>query len=175
MKRILLILACLGILTTGWPAMAQMGGGHMMSGGHGVPGGAWGSYQATPEQEAAVKEIMDKYQPSITATAERIWAARAELNGELARDTIDRNTVKTLAKKIGGMLAQSYEMQVEMLMEMRAKGLSYYGMGMMHGGLMHGGMMGGGMMGDSMPGMMPGGWQGPERDEDGRGYMPQQP
>jgi zinc resistance-associated protein len=169
------------MLTIGPPAMAQMGSGHMMTpGGHGAPGGAWGSYQATPEQEAAVREIMDKYQPSISATAERIWAARAELNGELARDKIDRNTVKALAKKIGDMLGQSYEMQVEMLMEMRARGLSYYGMGMMHGGLMGGGLMGGGMMGGGMmdggmTGMMPGGWQGPGRGADGRRYAPQQP
>jgi zinc resistance-associated protein len=161
MKRILLILTCLGMLAVGGLAMAQMGGGHMMSGGHGTPGGAWGSYQATPEQEAAVREIMDKYQPSMTAVAERMWAARAELNGELAREKIDRNTVKALAKKIGDMLAQSYEMQVEMLMEMRVKGLSYYGMGMMHGGMMGGGMMGG--------------WQGPGRDADGGRYAPQQP
>jgi hypothetical protein len=33
MQRILLILTCLGMLAAGPPALAQMGGGHMMPGG----------------------------------------------------------------------------------------------------------------------------------------------
>jgi len=175
MKKIMMILivSVALILTAGTLAFAQsgnmMGGqpGQIMGpgetrsgGGMGSGGGMWKNYQATPEQQKTFQEITAKYQPGFAAMADKLWAKRTQLNGILAQEKIDRKQVKELSKEIGALLGQSYELQVEMLADMREKGLSYFGMGMMHGGMMGGGMMDmmqGGMMGGMMNMMMGGG------------------
>lgn len=126
--------------------------GQMMRPGGG-PGyhGMWNNYQPTPEEQKAYQEITDKYQADFTKLADKMWAKRARLNAAIAQEKVDRKQVKTLAGEVGELLSQCYALQVEMMVDMREKGLSYYGMGMMHGGMMHGGMMDmmmGGMMMD---------------------------
>lgn len=137
--------------------------GQMMGTGGGYGNrGMWNNYQATPEQQKAYQEIIDKHQADFAQLADKMWAKRAQLNGILAQEKVDRKQAKQLAKEIGELLSQCYGLQVEMLVDMREKGLSYYGMGMMHGGMMGGGMMDmmqGGMMGGMMN-MMMGGGQG---------------
>ncbi|BDQ33771.1 hypothetical protein JCM14722_13130 [Pseudodesulfovibrio portus] len=137
-----------------------MGYGGMGSGGGKGYGGMWRGYQATPGQQEAFRKITEKYQPQFIKLADKLWAKRAQLNGALAQEKIDRQQAKAFAKEAGDLLAQSYELQVEMLADMREQGLSYFGMGMMHGGMMGGGMMDmmhGGMMGGMMNMMMGGG------------------
>ena len=114
------------------------GAGPGYGGGPGHGSGMWNNYRATPEQQQAFQGIMEKYQAPCTELAEKIWAKRALLNGLLAQEKIDRKQVQTLAKEVGALMAQAYEMQVEMLADMREKGLSHYGMGMMGGGMMGG-------------------------------------
>ncbi|WP_158509909.1 Spy/CpxP family protein refolding chaperone [Pseudodesulfovibrio indicus] len=135
--------------------------GQMMGpgGGPGGPGhhGMWNNYQASPEQQKAYQEIFDKYQGDLSRLADKMWSKRAQLNGLLAQEKVDRKQVKQLADEVGALLSQCYALQVDMLVDMREKGLSYYGMGMMHGGMMGGGMMD--MMMGNMMNMMMGGGQ----------------
>jgi zinc resistance-associated protein len=155
MKKIMMILvvSVALTLTAGTLVFAQ-------SGNMGPGGGMWNNYQTTPEQQKAFVAITEKYQPEFAKIADKMWAKRAQLNGILAQEKIDRKKVKSLAAEVGALLAQSYELQVEMLTDLREKGVSFYGMGMMHGGMMGGGMMDmmqGGMMGGMMNMMMGGG------------------
>lgn len=163
-NRSVVLLSLLFLLLYSSVAFGQMMGPGGGAGYHGM----WNNYQTTPEQQKAFQEITDKYQPSFTKFADTMWSKRAQLNGILAQEKIDRKQAKALAKEVGALLAQCYELQVEMLADMREMGLSYYGMGMMHGGMMGGGMMdmmGGGMMGGMMNMMMGGGqyYQGGQR------------
>lgn len=151
--------------------------GQMMGsgGGYGYHG-MWNNYQTTPEQQKAYQEIIDKYQASFAQLADKMWSKRAQLNGLIAQDKVDRKQTTRLAKEVGELLSQCYGLQVEMLIDMRKKGLSYYGMGMMHGGMMGGGMMdmmGGGMMNMMMGGSQwrhGGGQQYPDNSQPNRGY-----
>ena len=137
-------------------AFAQMGmgpgmmGGGMMGGGpgYGMMGPGYGNYQLTPEQQKAYQEIVAKYQPQFAKLSEQMWNKSAQLNAVLAQDKLDADQARSLAKEIGALSAQQIETRMNMLVDMREKGFSYYGLGMMHGGGMMGpGMMGGGMMG----------------------------
>jgi zinc resistance-associated protein len=129
------------------PGGGMMGGGPgyggMMGGG---PGYGGGNYQLSPEQQKAYQEIAGKYQAQFAKLSEQMWTKHAQLNAILAQDKIDAAQARSLAKEIGALSAQAIETRVNMLIDMREKGFSYYGMGMMGGG-MYGGMMGPGMMG----------------------------
>lgn len=152
MKRLMMALCAICLLALSIPAMAQMGSGprgHMMGG----QGGQWGwygqdDYQVSPEQQKAFQDIHQQYYKQMSELANKLWSRRAQLNGALAEDSVNRDRVDKLAKEVGDMMSQYYQMRVKMLMDMREKGLPFYGMGMMGGGMMGGGMMhGGGMMG----------------------------
>lgn len=166
MKNRFTALACLAfVLLFAAAASAQMGmgpgggpgygpGGGMMGGGPGYgmmgggPGyGGWDNYRLTPEQQKAYQAIADKYQADFAKLASEMWAKRAQLNAVLAQEKIDRSQAKTLAGEIGELSARACAMRVDMLVDLRESGISYYGLDMMHGGMMHGGMMGYGMMG----------------------------
>lgn len=129
--------------------------GQMMGSGRGH--GMWNNYQASPEQQKAYQDIIDKYQPDFSKLADTMWSKRAQLNGAVAQEKVDRTKVRALAKEVGDLLSQCYRLQVDMMLDMREKGVSYYGMGMMHGGMMGGGMMDM-MMGGMMNMMMGGQW-----------------
>jgi zinc resistance-associated protein len=132
------------------PGSGMMGGGMMgpgmMGGGPGYGYGYGGGYQMTPEQRKAYQEIAGKYQAQFAKLSEQMWNKHAQLNAVLAQDKIDAAQARSLSKEIGALSAQVFETRVNMLIDMREKGFSYYGLGMMHGGHM-GGMMGPGMMG----------------------------
>ncbi|OIQ50697.1 Zinc resistance-associated protein precursor [Pseudodesulfovibrio hydrargyri] len=127
------------------PGGGMMGPG-MMGGGPGMMGGGpgyGGNYQLTPEQQKAYQEIVGKYQAQFAKLSEQMWNKHAQLNAVLAQDKVDAAQARSLAKDIGGLAAQTFETRVNMLVDMREKGFSYYGLGMMHGGMMGGpGMMG---------------------------------
>lgn len=138
------------------PALAQMGmgpGGGMMGGGQGMMGGPGmmggqgygygGNYQLSPEQQKAYQEVTGKYRAQFAQLSEQMWNKHAQLNAVLAQDKIDAAQARTLAKEIGALSAKALETRVNMLIDMREKGFSYYGLGMMHGGMMGPGMMGG--------------------------------
>ena len=126
------------------PGNGRMGGGQgygMMGGGPGY--GYGGNYRLSPEQQKAYQEITAKYQAQFAKLSEQKWTKHAQLNAVLAQDKIDAAQARTLAKEIGALSAQAYEARVNMLIDMREQGFSYYGLGMMHGGMMGPGMMGG--------------------------------
>jgi zinc resistance-associated protein len=151
-NRNIIIASLAFVLVFAVSAFAQMGmgpGGGMMGPGmmgYGYGGNYGGNYQYTPEQQKAYQEIVGKYQAQFAQLSEQMWNKQAQLNAVLAQDKIDSGQAKSLAKEIGALSAQSVETRVNMLIDMREKGFSYYGMGMMGGG-MYGGMMGPGMMG----------------------------
>lgn len=153
MKNRITTIACLAfVLLFAVTASAQMGmgpGGGMMGGGPGYgmmggPGyGGWNNYQLTPEQQKAYQDIAAKYQADFAKLSSEMWSKRAQLNAVLAQEKIDRAQAKALAAEIGKLSAQAYAMRVDMLVDMRESGISYYGLDMMHGGMMGGGMMDG--------------------------------
>jgi zinc resistance-associated protein len=149
MKNAITTLASLALaLLFAVSASAQMGmgpGGGMMGGGPGYGSGYGygGNYQLSPEQQKAYQEIVGKYQARFAKLSEQMWTKHAQLNAVLAQDKIDAAQAKSLAKEIGALSAQSIETRVNMLIDMREQGFSYYGLGMMHGGPMGGGMFGG--------------------------------
>jgi zinc resistance-associated protein len=131
------------------PAFAQMGmgpGGGMMGGGMMGGGSGYGyddGYQLTAEQQKAYQEVVGKYRAQFAKLSEQVWNKHTQLNAVLSEDKVDADRARTLAKEIGELSAQRFETRVNMLIDLREKGLSYYGLGMMHGGMRHGGMMGG--------------------------------
>ena len=174
---LLLLLLCPSV------ASAQMMGsgmGHGMGpgmgpgmayGGWGSGGGKWGGYGLSPEQEKAYAEIAQKYQGELGKISERMWAQRAQLNALLAQDKIDRKQAKALAGEIGALSTRACQLRVEMLIDLREKGFSFYGLGMMGHGMMGPGMMGPGMMGGGMMGGGP--WHHGNRPGYGNGGAPQ--
>ena len=166
------------------PAFAQMhsGQGGMMNGQgyyggnqgqgtyqgqgsyQGMPYGmgyGWGYQQMTPEQQQAYQAIQKKYE-SLDELMDKVWAKRSLLNAELAQANVDGKKVVALAEDLGKMMSELCVQNTKMIVEMREKGLPYYGMGWMHGGMMgygsgYGMGYGYGMMG---PGMMGGYWGG---------------
>lgn len=146
------------------------GPGYMMNGqgyGPGYMMNGPGYYQASPEQQAAYQEVYGKYGPKFEKASEAMWAKRAELDALLAQPKVDRKKALALANEIGDLSAEACRTNIEMLVDLREKGVPFYGMGMMHGGMMGGygmmgyGMGGYGMMGGYGQGMMRGygGWR----------------
>lgn len=147
MKKQLVLTACLAFLllfsSVSFGQMMGPGGGMGNGGGYG--GAMWNNnYQPTPEQQKACQLIMEKYQPEFTKMTDSLWAKKAQLNAILAQKKVDSKQARTIAKEVGELMAKSYEVKVQMIIEMREKGLSYFGMGMMSGCMMDGGMMMGG-------------------------------
>ncbi|SME92613.1 Spy/CpxP family protein refolding chaperone [Desulfovibrio gilichinskyi] len=159
-KKITLFSCMMFMLLFSSAAFGQMmgSGGGMGYGGGMRSNSMWNNYQPTPEQEKTFQEITSKYQPSFAKLKDAMWAKRVQLNGILAQDKINRKQTTALAKEVGALIAQCYELQVEMQADMREKGISYYGMGMMHGGMM-----------DMMDMMMDGGRYSPRGAQQGYG------
>jgi zinc resistance-associated protein len=154
------ILLALGILVFSVSSQAGRmgpgGGYHMMGSGM--------MSQLTTEEQQTVNELMQKYHAPMMELKKQIFAKRAELNAVLAQDPFDAKKARALSKEIAALKSRFTEQHMEMFIEMRNKGVSYYGTCMSGGRMGRGMMMDGGMMGpgrmmdyDTMgPGMMDG-------------------
>lgn len=149
MRRINRVLCVVSLLTLGLlviPLTSQAD--RMRSGGYRMMGGDMMS-QLSPEEQKTVEELGQKYYGQMMDLRKQIFAKRAELNAVMAQEKFDAKKARILGKEIRLLQDSLHEKHLEMLIEMREKGVSYYGT-CMTGGKMGRHMMGRGMMGQPM-------------------------
>lgn len=152
----------LGVLVIPFNSQAdRMRGGsgyHMMGSGM--------MSQLTTEEQKTVNDLVQKYHGPMMELKKQLFAKRAELNAVMAQEKFDPKKARALSKEISALQSRFTEQHTEMFIEMREKGVSYYGtcmsggrMGrgmimddntMGRGMMMDGGMMGSGMMNQNM-------------------------
>jgi Spy/CpxP family protein refolding chaperone len=98
----------------------------------------------TAEEQKVVQEIFTKHHDKMVDLHRKIFAKRAELNAAMAQEEFDAAKARGLAKEIIALENDLMNSRLEMFIEMREKGVSYYGTCMM------GGRMGPCMTGDGM-------------------------
>lgn len=140
--KIVLFLA-LGVFVI--PGTSQANKMHRGSGYHMMSSGMMS--QLTDEEQKTVMEVMQKYHGPMMELKKQLFAKRAELNAVMAQEKFDIKRARVLGKEISNHQDKLLEQQLEMIFEMREKGVSYYGT-CMSGSRMGGGMMGPGMMMD---------------------------
>ncbi len=120
--------------------------------------------QMTAEEQKIVQDIVQKHHGQMVDLHKKIFAKQAELNAVMAQEKFDAAKARAMAKEIIALEADFMKSRLDMFIEMREKGVSYYGTcmigghmgpcmmgGMGYGMRRRGMMMDGGMMG---PGMM---------------------
>ena len=100
--------------------------------------------QLTDEEQKTVMELMQKYHGPMMELKKQLYAKRADLNAVMAQEKFDIKKARILGKEISNLQDKLLEQHLEMIFEMREKGVSYYGT------CMSGGRMGRGMIGHSM-------------------------
>ncbi|MGE4545628.1 MAG: periplasmic heavy metal sensor [Pedobacter sp.] len=144
--KIILLLA-LGFFVI--PATSQANRMHKGSGYHMMNSGMMS--QLTDEEQKTVMDLMQKYHGPMMELKKQLYAKRADLNAVMAQEKFDGKKARALGKEISALQSKFMDQHMEMFIEMREKGVSYYGT-CMSGGTMGRGMMGPGMMMDD--GMM---------------------
>ncbi len=127
------------------PGTSQANRMHMGSGYHMMSSGMMS--QLTDEEQKTVMELMQKYHGPMMELKKQLYAKRADLNAVMAQEKLDSKKARALAKEISALQSKFMDQHMEMFIEMREKGVSYYGT-CMSGGRMGRGMMGPGMMMD---------------------------
>jgi zinc resistance-associated protein len=140
--KIILLLA-LGFLVI--PATSQANRMHGGSGYHMMNSGMMS--QLTDEEQKTVMDLMQKYHGPMMELKKQLYAKRADLNAVMAQEKFDGKKARALGKEISALQTRLMDQHMEMFIEMREKGVSYYGT-CMSGGKMGRGMMGPGMMMD---------------------------
>jgi Spy/CpxP family protein refolding chaperone len=113
----------------------------------------------TAEEQKIVQDIVTKHHATMVDLHKKIFAKRAELNAVMAQEKFDTAKARAMAKEIIDLESGLMKSRLDMFIEMREKGVSYYSACMM------GGRMGYGMGGRGM--MMDGGMMGPGMMMDG--------
>lgn len=116
--------------------------------------------QLTDEEQKTVMDLMQKYHGPMMELKKQLYAKRAILHALMAQEKFDGKKARSLCKEISALQTRLMDQHMEMFIEMREKGVSYYGT------CMSGGRMGRGMMGPGM--MMDDGMMGNETMMDGR-------
>jgi len=140
---VLLVFGMLLIPLTGQARGMRGGGYHMMDSGM--------MSQLTDAEQKIAKEVMQKHYGPMMELKKQLFAKRAEFHALMATEKFDAQKARTLGKEISALHAKMMEQHMEMAIEMREKGVSYYGTCISGGHMDRGMMMDGGMMG---PGMM---------------------
>lgn len=149
MKRIALTMTffALGLFVVSTSAEARQtrGDGYHMR-GYGMMS------QLSEQEQKTAMEVMQKYHGPMMELRKQLFSKAAELNAVMAQDKFDAKKARVLGKEISDLQTRIMEHRMEMFIEMREKGVSYYGAcmsGDMMGPCMMGGRMGHGM-GDGM-------------------------
>jgi zinc resistance-associated protein len=119
-------------------------------------------WRLSEQEQKTAMEVMQKYHGPMMELRKQLFSKDAELNAVMAQDKFDAKKARALGKEISNLQAKLKEHRMEMFIEMREKGVSYYGACMsgdmmgpcMMGGPMGSGMGGRGMMMDGMDGRM---------------------
>lgn len=140
--KIVLFLA-LGLFVI--PGTSQANRMHGGSGYHMMNSGMMS--QLTDAEQKTVMDLMQKYHGPMMELKKQLYAKRAGLNAVMAQENFDGKKARALGKEISALQTRLMDQHMEMFIEMREKGVSYYGT-CMSGGRMGRGMMGPGMMMD---------------------------
>ncbi|ABA88954.1 hypothetical protein Pcar_1711 [Syntrophotalea carbinolica DSM 2380] len=106
--------------------------------------------QLTAEEQKTVNDLVQKYHGPMMELKKQLFAKRAELNAVMAQEKFDAKKARSLSKEISALQSKFMDQHAEMFIEMREKGVSYYGTCMSGGRMGHGMMMNDGMMGRGM-------------------------
>jgi zinc resistance-associated protein len=112
--------------------------------------------QLTDEEQKTVMDVMQKYHGPMMELKKQLYAKRASLHAVMAQEKFDGKKARALGKEISALQTRLMDQHTEMFIEIREKGVSYYGT-CMSGSRMGRGMTGSGMMMDGSmmgPGMM---------------------
>ncbi|MEZ4599342.1 MAG: periplasmic heavy metal sensor [Syntrophotaleaceae bacterium] len=103
----------------------------------GAQGGSVGMdmAQLSPEEQQVVRDLMQKYHGQMVDMHKKIFAKRAELNAAMAQEEFNAGNARSLVKDIAKMQSDLTQMKLNMFIEMREKGVSYYGTCMVGGGM----------------------------------------
>jgi zinc resistance-associated protein len=162
MKKISLTMAffALGLFVIAASAQARQTGGQ---GYHKMGSGMMS--QLTEQEQKTAMEVMQKHHGPMMELKKQLFSKRAELNAVMAQEKFDAKKARSFGKEIAVIQNKMMDQHMEMVIEMREKGVSYYGtctmggpmgsgMGgqrmMMDNGMMDNGMMEPGMMMDGM-------------------------
>jgi Spy/CpxP family protein refolding chaperone len=121
--------------------------------------------QMTAQEQKIVQDIVMKHHDRIVDLHRKIFAKRAELNAVMAQEKFDTAKARAMAKEIIALETDLMKNRLDMFIEMREKGVSYYGACMVGGHMgpcargARGGGMGYGMGSRDM--MLDGGMMGP--------------
>lgn len=118
----------------------------MRGGGRGHMMGMDVMSQLSAEEQKTVQELVPTYQQTMMDLMKKIFAKRAELNAVMAQEKFDGTKARALGKELVNLHGQLMEQHLGMFIEMREKGVSYYGTCMTGGMMGRGMMMDGGMM-----------------------------
>jgi Spy/CpxP family protein refolding chaperone len=124
----------------------------MRSSRHGIMMGMDMS-ELSAEEQKVVQDLMQKHHGQMVDMHKKIFPKRAELNAAMAQEKFDSARARTLAKEVAAMESNLMQRKLGMLIEMRGKGVSYYGtciVGGRMGPCMMGGGTGAGMKGRHM-------------------------
>jgi zinc resistance-associated protein len=106
--------------------------------------------QLTAEEQKTVTEVSKKYQGPMMELRKQLFAKHAELNAVMAQEKFDPKKARALSKEILTLRNKMMEQHMEMNIEMREKGVSYYSTCMTGGKMGRGMMMDDSMMDDDM-------------------------
>jgi zinc resistance-associated protein len=89
----------------------------------------WSSYgQLSPEQQRQLQEIYSDYAGRLYTLKAEIAAKRADLEARLAAPSVESEAIDRLVEELNALKGELFAERVDMIVEMRRKGLPYFGM-----------------------------------------------
>lgn len=124
-KRCFLTLFLLAVGLCMLPAGAQA---ERMRGARGEPGmNCQPMPQLSAQEQKTIEELRQKYHGPMMDLRKQISAKRTELNAAMAQEAFDPKKARALGRDINKLQGEMRERHLEMLIEMREKGVSYDG------------------------------------------------
>jgi Spy/CpxP family protein refolding chaperone len=87
----------------------------------------------TAEERKIVQDIVQKHHGQMVDLHKKIFAKQAELNAVMAQEKFDAAKARSMAKEIIALEDDFMKSRLDMFIEMREKGVSYYGTCMIGG------------------------------------------
>ncbi|MEZ7198756.1 Spy/CpxP family protein refolding chaperone [Pseudodesulfovibrio karagichevae] len=129
-KKHITIPALAAVLVLGMAAFAVAGPGHGYAGACGGPGyGPGAAYsQLTPEKQAEVKAVADKYEPQFETVRNQIWAKRSVLQAMVNGGQADEKAITKLVTDISSLRNKMRDLRAAMSDELvKATGITGFG------------------------------------------------
>ncbi|OIQ49315.1 zinc resistance protein [Pseudodesulfovibrio hydrargyri] len=129
-KNSFTISALAAVLVLGMAAFAAAGpnAGRGFAGPCGGPGFGAAYSQLTPEKQAEVKAVVDKYQPQFEAVRNQIWAKRSVLQAMINGGQADEKAITKLVTDISGLRNKMRDLRGTMSDELvKTTGIAAFG------------------------------------------------